>query len=125
MNTNKLVNVMSQDLSYCEPKLKNSFHSESKKVLKELSRILGIEKECKISSNKAGIACSGEISLHGDSIYIVISQFFGGEEVLYRGCDSRQNSVSTSARGHNQYCKITDLFTEHQLSKFKKLSRIN
>ena len=82
------------DLSYCDPAAKQKFHNECRKYL----RLLAAELKCAPSgydlrSNKAGIACSGEITLHTDRLYVQISQssMMQGVCFLVRGCAGRKD----------------------------------
>jgi len=118
MTTASLVKILKQDVSYDE-ELKNSFHKESKKVLKKLADKLGLKKgEYDILSNKGGIAGSGEISLHTDKLYIQIWQGFNHNEMLYRTCKSRKDYTG----GTNQYIHVQKLLDDEFVNRLLSLS---
>lgn len=71
---------------------KERFHREGKELLKYLAAELGIEGD--IRSNKGGIAVSGEVTFHGDSVYMQLSQpaLSGGKNsLLIRSCKGRKD----------------------------------
>lgn len=79
-------------LSYCDPKLKDEFHTQGKAALVELAEELGLTRlDYDLRSNKAGIAVSGEVTLHAERIYIQISQCFSGSNFLIRSCKGRKD----------------------------------
>lgn len=75
--------------------LKERFHRAAKKVLKSLAQEIGLpDGSYDIRSNKGGIAVSGEVTLHGEHIYVQMyeSSFGnGGIEMMYRSCKSRKD----------------------------------
>ena len=73
---------------------KRAFHREASKVLRSLARELGFERgSFDLRSNLAGIAVSGEITLHHENIYIQVSQSATGSDkgVLIRTCEGRKD----------------------------------
>lgn len=81
-------------ISYCDPALKDAFHSGFRAYMKLLASALGIPRTAyDVRSNKAGIAVSGEITLHSDALYVQASQSCMGDNVtlLIRGCRSRRD----------------------------------
>lgn len=75
---------------------KRLMHSAGRAFLQRLARDLGLTpSERDVRSNVAGIAVSGEVTLHADRIYVQISEHcFGGRSgasVLYRTCGSRRD----------------------------------
>lgn len=75
---------------------KTQRHSAGRAFLQRLARDLGLQThERDIRSNRAGIAVSGEVTLHADRLYVQISEHcFGGRagaSVLYRACKGRQD----------------------------------
>ena len=90
-----------------------------KKVLKELASVLELP-ECKVRSNIGGIAVSGEVILHSNSLYVLISQFSLKPNVLVRSCKSMTDYVG----GSNNYFSVIDLFNDDTLSKIKNISKI-
>jgi len=54
---------------------KRLFHSRGKPQLRRIATALGLEPgSYDLRSNQAGIAVSGEITLHGDHLYVQVSQ---------------------------------------------------
>lgn len=71
---------------------KQKFHTDGKKFLKELAALLGVSDKCDIRSNVAGIAVSGEVTLHADHIYVQLSESSKpGISILYRSCEHRKD----------------------------------
>jgi hypothetical protein len=104
----KLIELYGNDLSYCDPSLKDAFHREGKKVLRRLTAC--------IRSNKAGIAVSGEITLHTDSIYLQLEQSVMGDDaaLLMRSCKGRKDYVG----GMNHFAPIDALVDLEQLTVY-------
>jgi hypothetical protein len=75
---------------------KRLFHTRARRQLKKLADALGLPPDgYDLRSNKAGIAVSGEITLHTDHLYVQASQpAFGGDTgVLFRTCQGRKDYV--------------------------------
>ena len=73
---------------------KRRFHTTARSRLKKLAAQLGFPSHSyDLSSNKAGIAVSGEITLHHDRAYIQVGQFglSSGHGILIRTCRSRKD----------------------------------
>jgi hypothetical protein len=74
---------------------KEKFHRDGKKVLKQLALEIGLpEGTYEIRSNKAGIAVSGEVTLHADHLYVQMYESCigsGGIEIMYRSCGSQKD----------------------------------
>jgi hypothetical protein len=86
--------------AYNEPQ-KHLFHREAKKRLKALAETLGLPRASyDIRSNKAGIAVSGEITLHTDRLYVQVCQPATGCDsgILIRTCKGRKDY--TGGRNH-------------------------
>jgi hypothetical protein len=81
---------------------KRSMHSAGRAFLQRLARDLGLATSARdIRSNVAGIAVSGEVTLHTDRLYVQLSDSFvgrAGVQVLYRTCN-----------GQNRYAYLKDL----------------
>lgn len=85
---------------------KAKFHTDGKKFMKELAVNLGISGQCDIHSNVAGIAVSGEITLHGDHIYVQLGEgFMGSTSLLYRSCKHRKDYTG----GQNNTIRMSQL----------------
>lgn len=85
--------------------LKSVFHHQAQLRLRELAAKLGLEKgQFEIRSNKGGVAVSGEITLHTDTMYIQVSQSCMGAScgVLIRRCKNRQDF----AGGQNNFLSL-------------------
>lgn len=97
--------VISTDLSYnMEGKAK--FHRLGKKVLKEVAAKMGLTPgSFDIRSNMGGIAVSGEVTLHGEHIYIQLSQGSFYKMFMYRHCNGRKDYSG----GVNRWKDFSDL----------------
>jgi hypothetical protein len=83
----------SKSCSHDEPQ-KASFHRIAKRRLKDLATLLGWHPGTfDLRNNKAGIAVSGEITLHHDAVYVQVSQFAAGGRngILIRSCNGRKD----------------------------------
>jgi hypothetical protein len=100
---------------------KARYKSLSMRVLRDLAGRLGLEAGTyDLRYNRGGIAVSGEATLHGDSIYIQISQSsinHGHASVLYRTCDGRQDYRG----GRNHFCTPTDMTNIQTLFRMKAM----
>lgn len=73
---------------------KRRFHATARSRLKKLAAELGLSpKSHDIRSNRAGVATSGEITLHHDRAYIQVGQFGlqSGHGILIRTCKGRKD----------------------------------
>ncbi len=74
---------------------KDLLHSAGKSFLRGLAQELGMPKgSFEVRSNLGGNAVSGEVTLHGDQIYVQLSESCvgkGGVNVLYRNCTGRKD----------------------------------
>lgn len=73
---------------------KRTFHAEGRTAMRRLADALGLANDSyDIRSNKGGVAVSGEITLHGDEVYVQLS--LGGlgqdREILYRRVSGRKD----------------------------------
>lgn len=82
---------------------KRVMHSAGRAFLQRLARDLGLQTHQRdIRSNVAGIAVSGEVTLHADRLYVQISESCigrGGPMVLYRTCRGRNHTRSLGEIG--------------------------
>jgi len=95
-----LIALAHKGVAYDE-RAKKLFHSDSRKALRALADALGLaEDSYDIRSNRGGIAVSGEVTLHGTSIYVQISLGImgAGREVMFRKVAGRDDYVG--ARNH-------------------------
>lgn len=79
---------------------KNTLHSAGKSFLRILADDLGLAKgEFDIRSNLGGIAVSGEVTLHGEAIYVQLSEGCVGPRgvsILFRSCSGRKDCCGHS-----------------------------
>lgn len=96
---------------------KELFHTHGKAILRQIAKDLSYATgSYDIRSNKAGIAVSGEVTLHTDNLYIQFSKGCGaGLEILYRTCNGRKDYSG----GRNNWLSFAELRDyESTLSKF-------
>jgi hypothetical protein len=87
-------------VAYSSPVRKRSFHATARSRLAKLAKHLELE-VFEIRSNKAGMAVSGEITLHGEHIYVQVSQPVAGSPdsaILVRRCNGMKDY--TGDRNH-------------------------
>lgn len=123
MNSLKnLLKIANKDYGYCDPADKKLLHSRSMRFLRELAAELGYQPgSYDVRSNKAGIAVSGEITLHTPDLYVqVCEDFFGpGMQLMIRGCKHRKDYT-----GHtNRFVKIVGKSPEEALEAIKTTCR--
>ena len=95
-----------------DPEAKRAFHREARSALRVAARHLGLEPDqYDLRSNFAGPAVSGEITLHGDEIYVQVSIpcIRPGREVMFRRCKGRQDYLGD----RNHFCDIAVLAAPH------------
>jgi len=73
---------------------KRTFHAEGRTAMRRLADALGLaDGSYDIRSNKGGVAVSGEITLHGDEVWVQLS--LGGlgpdREILFRRVNGRKD----------------------------------
>ena len=84
---------------------KRLFHSRTRAQLRRLATALDLEAgSYDLRSNQAGIAVSGEITLHGDHLYVQVSQSAMGYHsgILFRTCKGRKDFVG----GPNNFASL-------------------
>ena len=102
-----LVALARRGVSY-DPEGKRAFHREARVALRIAARHMGLEPDqYDLRSNMAGTAFSGDIVLHADEIYIMVSiPCFGpGREVMFRRCKGRSDYRGLG----NNFCDIAVL----------------
>ncbi len=83
----------SKSCSY-DDQQKDRFHRTAKRRLKDLAALLGWSPgSYDLRTNRAGVAVSGEITLHHDAVYVQVSQFasHGLNGILIRSCNGRKD----------------------------------
>ncbi len=94
---------------------KRRFHSIARSRLKKLATELALPVGTyDICSNKAGIAVSGEITLHHEQVYLQVGQFGlgSGHGILIRTCKGRKDYTG----GPNHVVGLTLLDDIHALA---------
>ena len=85
---------------------KRSFHATGRKRLKALAMALGLEAgSFDGRSNLGGIAVSGEVTLHGEHLYVQICQPATGADsgILIRTCQGRKDYTG----GRNNFLPLS------------------
>jgi hypothetical protein len=92
----------------CNEPQKHLFHREARKRLQELAEALCLPRHSyDLRSNKAGVAASGEITLHGETLYVQVCQPATGADsgVLIRTCQGRKDFTG----GPNHFLPLSAL----------------
>lgn len=112
-----LQQLKNKSFSYNETN-KDQLHRAGKKALKALAEKLNLPAGgFEVRSNKGGIAVSGEITLHSESLYVQISDSLGrGLQVLFRTC----KGMKDYSGGQNNYADIDRFETEAFVDQLKK-----
>lgn len=85
---------------------KRSFHATARKRLAALASELGLAPGTfDIRSNMGGIAVSGEVTLHSESVYIQASQGCGMTCLMIRSCKGRRDYTG----GPNRFLPLSML----------------
>jgi hypothetical protein len=101
----KFIRIASRNVGY-DPAGKEQFLKMARQLAKLTSDSLGLGTgERDIRVNKAGIAVSGEVTLHSDSLYVQFGQSMMGDTFLCRSCKGRKDYVG----GVNHFYKWEDL----------------
>jgi hypothetical protein len=99
---------MGKELEYNEAN-KKAFHSEGKKVLKALAKMLDLEPGTfSVRSCLGGIAVAGEVILHTEHAYIVINKGCGQSNVMFRSCKGQKDFCG----GPNRWTKAENLLSK-------------
>jgi len=88
-----LIALAHKGVAYDE-QAKKLFHSDGRKALKRLAGALRLaEGSYDLRSNKGGIAVSGEVTLHGEEVYVQLSLgcMGRGREVMFRRVAGRKD----------------------------------
>jgi hypothetical protein len=84
---------------------KRRFHATGRKRLKALATALGLDAvSFDVRSNLGGIAVSGQVTLHGENLYVQICQPATGWDsgILIRTCEGRKDYIG----GRNNYAPL-------------------
>lgn len=104
--------VTKLDLAY---EGKEKFHRLGKRVCRQIADAIGLQEgSFDIRSNKGGIAVSGEVTLHGEHIYIQLSQscFGNRDRFMYRSCRDRRDYTG----GPNRWMDWNDLLNKWDMA---------
>ncbi len=98
---------------------KREFHRLARRQLGLLAKALDLPSgSYDLRSNTAGIAISGEITLHAERIYVQAGQPFGGFDsgILIRTCNGRKDFVG----GPNNFASLDLLHEPERLARMVK-----
>jgi hypothetical protein len=98
-----------------DPEAKRLFHTHARRQLLALAAALGFaEGDFDLRSNEAGIAVSGEVTLHADRLYVQASQPATGSDtgILFRSCEGRRDYVG----GRNNFASLDLLHRPDELA---------
>lgn len=94
---------------------KDLFHSDGRKALRRLADALGLaDGSFDIRSNRSGISNSGEITLHGEDIWVQLGlgALGPGHAVMYRRVRGRHDHIGDT----NRFAGVTDLLAPDRLA---------
>jgi len=117
--------LVKTDLGYNDEG-KREFHDKASGILYSLAQALGYTADqFEVRHNQGGIAVSGEITLHSDTLYVQLSQTCLGPNYgfMWRTCSGRKDYT-----GHaNQWAKWDELLDVDKLAEKMKaaVARIN
>lgn len=91
---------------------KEIFLRETQHLARHLARELDLaDGSYDVRVNRAGIACSGEVILHAEHLYVCLgaeTDFGQGRAFMFRGCRSRRDFVGLG----NQWAQWAELATD-------------
>ena len=110
--------LLGGDVSY-DALRKHAFHLAGKRLMRRIAGELSLAKEqYDLRSNLGGIAVSGEVTLHTDTLYLQLSQWAlsGGRAsiFLYRRCAGRKDYAGET----NQWIAVERLLTADGVQGF-------
>jgi hypothetical protein len=79
--------------TYGDTNQKQTFHRSATIWLNKLAKELGLSK-FDVRSNQGGPAVSGQVTLHGNKVYVQVSEWCAGKaglSILYRECDGMRD----------------------------------
>jgi hypothetical protein len=111
--------ILSKRLSYADHAVKDGWHRASRTYLRRLGKRLEARYgKFTVRSNLGGIAVSGEVTLHMDTLYVQLSQSSMGRTVTDKGILFR------SCQGLKDYTGGTNNFADaHMLVETEELAR--
>lgn len=115
LDVERFIHIAKESVAY-DPALKSEFLRTGKQMLIRMAYALGLnEDQYDLRVNKAGIAVSGEVTLHTDSHYVQFSQSRPGT-FLVRSCKNRKDYTG----GQNHWVKWEDLRNLDKVCEFIK-----
>lgn len=98
---------------------KLTFHREGAKFLRDVAKEVGIPSGTyDVRSNKAGPAVSGEVTLHGETLYVQLSESCVGGPgigILFRTCRGNRDYTG----GQNHWTTLRKLYEfPHERERF-------
>lgn len=97
---------------------KKSMHRDGKKLLQKIASAIGLAKgEYDIRSNMGSIAVSGEVTMHGEKVYVQMYESCvgnGGLDLLYRACNGRKDYSG----GRNNTISLRTLTDPDRMERF-------
>lgn len=104
-NVEKFIQIASRDVGYNHD-AKEQFLKMARQLARITSDALGLKNdERDIRVNKAGVAVSGEVTLHSDNLYVQFGQSFMGDTFLCRSCKGRKDYTG----GQNHFYRWENL----------------
>jgi hypothetical protein len=97
---------------------KETFHRTGKAWLRQLAKQLGMAPSTfGIRSNLGGIAVSGEVTLHAETLYVQLSEscLRPGISAMYRSCMGRKDYSG----GANHFADLKDLTDPRKMTAFQ------
>lgn len=104
-----LLTLARRGVSY-DDAAKRAFHSEGRTAMRRLAEALQLaEAGFEVRSQRAGPACSGEITLHGEEVWVQLSLGALGpdRELMYRRVRGRDDHIGD----RNRFASIRDLLS--------------
>lgn len=99
------------DSDYPCGSVKTRWLSTGRSILKQLAKALNLPPgSYEVRVNKAGPAVSGDIHLHGEWIYVSLTQGFNGGNFMWRYCDGMKDYTGR-ANHWAQWEQLLDLPT--------------
>jgi len=110
-----LVVLAQRGIAY-DAEAKALFHADGRRALRRLAEALMLEEDTyNIRSNKGGSAVSGEITLHGETIWVQLSLDcrLPEQEVLFRGVSGRRDYLGD----RNHWTSVRDLLAPDRFAQ--------
>jgi len=108
--------VLSQKGVAYDASAKHLFHADGRRAMRRLADALGLREDAyDIRSNAGGVAVSGEITLHGEEVWVQLSLDCRGAdlEILYRRVSGRRDHVGE----RNHWTSVRDLLAPDRFAQ--------